>query len=124
VAVLFGWIAIGYEIGQRMAVLFKTQWAEAISAGLGTLVLGTIIWLVGYIFCLGGLLSILVASVGLGGVILSKFGTQTYTTTSTANAVTVAPIVAPPAAQPTPIEPKVSQEDDQTTDSSNPQENA
>jgi len=95
VALLFGWIAIGYEIGRRLAVLLKTHWAEAISAGLGTLVLGTIIWLFGYIFCLGGLISILVASVGLGGVILSKFGTQGYPTNSSTRSTLIPPVIPP-----------------------------
>ncbi|MHB8086728.1 MAG: bactofilin family protein, partial [Anaerolineaceae bacterium] len=32
-AILYGWIAIGYEIGQRIATLFKTTWHPSISAG-------------------------------------------------------------------------------------------
>lgn len=79
IAFLFGWIAVGYVIGNRMAVLLKTQWADAVSAGLGTLVLGTIVWLLGYLFCLGGLVSLLAGSIGLGAIILSRFGTTTYT---------------------------------------------
>ncbi len=96
IAVLFGWIAIGYEIGRRLAELFKTTWAEPISAGLGTLVLGTIVWLLGFVFCLGGLLSILVACVGLGGIILSKFGTQVYSTSAAAPPPYTPPSVSPP----------------------------
>ncbi len=78
-ALLLGWIAAGFEIGRRMAVLFKTEWADAVSAGLGTLVLGLGIYLLGFVFCLGGVVSIVISCLGLGGVILSRFGTQTYT---------------------------------------------
>ena len=78
VAALLGWIAAGTYIGQRMEVLLKTKWADAVRTGLGTLVIGAAVWLLGYIFCLGGLLSIIVASIGLGGVVLSRFGTQIY----------------------------------------------
>jgi hypothetical protein len=79
VAVVFGWLAVGYWVGERMAAMFKTDWAEAVSAGLGTLVLGIAAWLIGYVPCIGWLTVPLIASVGLGGVILSRFGMQTYT---------------------------------------------
>jgi len=78
VAVIFGWLAAGYWIGERLATLFKTIWAEAVSAGLGTLVLGIAVWLIVFIPCLGWLAVPLVASLGLGGVILSRFGTEIY----------------------------------------------
>ena len=113
IAFLFGWIAVGYVIGNRMAVLLKTEWADAVSAGLGTLVLGTIVWLLGYLFCLGGLVTLLAGSIGLGAIILSRFGTTTYTPGGSAPqpvaAVPPAPIapVAPvtPVAQITPVPP-------------------
>lgn len=76
VAAVFGWIAIGYELGKKLAVLFKTEWADAVSAGIGTLVLGSAIGLLGFIPCLGGVFQFFTVCVGLGGVILSGFGTR------------------------------------------------
>lgn len=38
VAALFGWVAVGYEVGQRLANAFKQTWAPALSAGIGSLI--------------------------------------------------------------------------------------
>ncbi len=77
-ATLLGWIAVGYQIGLRISGLLKTQWVDAVTAGLGTLILGVIVWLLGYLFCLGGLVALLVISVGLGSIILTQFGSKPY----------------------------------------------
>lgn len=108
VAVVYGWLAVGYWVGERMAALFKTEWAEAVSAGLGTLVLGFAAWLIGYVPCIGWLVVPLVASLGLGGVILSRFGTQIYTERYPA---VRAPV--PPATPPAPPQPPASAAEDQ-----------
>ncbi len=97
-ALLIGWIAVGFQIGERIASMLKTQWVEAVSAGIGTLVLGLIVWLLGYLFCLGGLMSLLAASVGLGSIILTQFGTKPYPTPPT---VVYVPAATPPS-PPTP----------------------
>lgn len=76
IAVIFGWIALGYELGKRMAVLFKTEWADAVSGGIGTLVLGIVVGLLSFIPCLGVIIGFLVVCAGLGGVVLSGFGTR------------------------------------------------
>lgn len=101
IALLIGWIAVGYQIGERIAGMLKTEWVEAVSAGIGTLVLGLVVWLLGYLFCLGGLLSILAASVGLGSIILTQFGTKPYPAMPTV--VSVQPSAEPglPAERPT-----------------------
>lgn len=78
IASILGWIAIGKYLGDRIAVLFKTDWADAVSAGLGTLIIGIVTWLLGYFFCLGGIFSALLLAIGLGGVILSRFGYSAY----------------------------------------------
>lgn len=78
IACTFGWIAAGKYIGDRLAELFKTTWTDPISAGLGTLVLGTTAWLFSYLFCLGGVLALIVSALGLGGVVLSRFGFSAY----------------------------------------------
>lgn len=78
VITIFGWIAAGKYLGDRLAILFKTTWADPVSAGLGTLIIGVVTWLFSYLFCLGGVLSLAVSALGIGGVILSKFGQKPY----------------------------------------------
>lgn len=75
---LFGWVAIGYELGKRMEALFHQTWAPAVSIGLGTLVLSLTASLFNAIPCVGWTIPILVSMFGLGGVFLSRFGTITY----------------------------------------------
>ncbi len=76
--ILFGWLAIGYEIGKRMEVMFKTTWHPAVSAGLGTLVFSFMAECVAIIPLIGWIIPPLVAVVGLGAVIITRFGTRIY----------------------------------------------
>lgn len=82
-ACLFGWIAVGLEVGRRIAQLFNAEWAPAVSAGVGTfllfLVLGGFSELIA---CVGWLPQALVGLWGLGAVVMTRFGTQDYTPTS------------------------------------------
>jgi len=112
VAVIFGWIAIGFQVGRRLEVLFKSQWADAVSAGVGTLVLGIVIWIIGFVPCVGGLLGFAAACVGLGGVIMSGFGTR-VSTRSSDNSAPIIEVIPP--ASPAPESPlTTSQSDTQT----------
>lgn len=86
IALLFGWIAIGLELGRRMTGVLNTQWATPINAGVGTLVLSLVVnlglfatgewW---WTFCCVGVPVLLVLlMMGLGGVVASRFGSTTY----------------------------------------------
>lgn len=77
-AVLFGWIAIGFEIGQRFSVLFKTTWHPSIAAGIGVLLLGLVTGFATLIPCVGWLIGVIVAILGLGAVVISRFGSSKY----------------------------------------------
>jgi hypothetical protein len=95
IAILFGWIAVGLEVGKRIAVLLKQEWQPAIAAGVGTLVVSLVGSLVGSIPCIGWIVPFLIAIVGLGGVIITRFGSQSYPTVvppAGPMTVTVAPI--------------------------------
>jgi hypothetical protein len=92
-AVLFGWVAIGYEIGQRLALLFKTTWHPSIAAGIGVLLLGLVTGFATLIPCIGWLVGVIVAILGLGAVVISRFGSSKY-------ANKVAQAVAPSAPLP------------------------
>jgi hypothetical protein len=79
VAWVFGRIAIGLEIGNRIAKSFKREWPLPLAAGVGTFALALVVDSVGtFIFCVGWLIPTIVGLFGLGGVILTRFGTRNY----------------------------------------------
>lgn len=105
IALLFGWVALGLEIGKRVIGLFHGQWATPVSAGIGTLILSVVTSL-GMIltgesfwtlFCVGIPLLTLVLMIGLGAVVASKFGATVY------NPKSAGPV--PPAYPPMPLPP-------------------
>ncbi len=80
---VFGWIALGLEIGQRMAAMFKTEWHPAVAAGLGTFALTFLVGGVYTVFnqfccCIGWIGLIVVGCLGLGSAMLTGFGTVDY----------------------------------------------
>jgi hypothetical protein len=78
VAGVFGWIAVGLEVGKRIGVMFNWQLHPAGAAGLGTLIVGLLADGIGFIPCVGWLAPALVSAIGLGGVVLTRFGTRVY----------------------------------------------
>lgn len=79
VAWAFGRIAIGLEIGNRIAKTFDREWPIPLAAGVGTFGLTLVIDSVGtFIPCVGWLIPALVGLFGLGAVVLTRFGTQNY----------------------------------------------
>jgi hypothetical protein len=78
IAAVFGWIAVGTEIGKRIGTMFNWQLHPAGAAGLGTLVIGLVADGIGFIPCVGWVAPALVSAVGLGGVVLTRFGTRIY----------------------------------------------
>lgn len=75
---VFGIIALGYEVGIRLAKATHQEFQPIMAAGLGTLVLSLVVGGIGFIPCLGALVSLLVGIFGLGAVLLTRFGTRTY----------------------------------------------
>ena len=79
----FGRIAVGYEVGRRLSKMFNKDWAPAFSAGLGMFLLALVVDATGEIIpCIGWIFPVLVAVIGIGGLLLTRFGTQTYPTSS------------------------------------------
>ena len=78
VALVFGWIAVGVEVGHRMSEAFNWEIAPAASAGIGTLAVSFVIGGIGQIPCIGWLAPLLVGAAGLGAVILTRFGSREY----------------------------------------------
>jgi hypothetical protein len=85
---LFGLIAIGTEVGERFTKAINQTWAPPLTAGMGTFLMMLVVGGIGMIPCIGWLIAALVGLVGIGGVVLTIFGTQTYPRV-------VAPVTAP-----------------------------
>jgi len=80
IAWLLGWVALGLEVGRRIAKMLDQEWAPAIAAGVGTLILYFV--LAGFdelVPCVGWLPRTLVGMWGLGAVLMTYFGTRDYT---------------------------------------------
>jgi hypothetical protein len=77
-AILFGLIAVGYEIGERLSGMFKATWHPSIAAGIGTLLLTLVIGFANMIPCVGWLLGLVAGFLGLGAVVISRFGSEKY----------------------------------------------
>ena len=80
VAAVFGWIAIGYEVGQRFTKAIHQNWHPAFSAGLGTFALTLVSKLltdIPVLNCVGWLVPFLLSMAALGAVLMTRFGTQT-----------------------------------------------
>jgi hypothetical protein len=94
VATIYGWIAIGLAVGNRLAESLKWEMHAAAAAGLGTLLLTFVVGGFGQIPCIGWIAPFIVASLGLGAVILTRFGSQRYAVSDP-----VAPSPSRPAAR-------------------------
>lgn len=69
-----GLIALGYELGKRLARTLKQDWAPAVVAALGTFVLTLVTNGIGMVWCVGWLAPAVVGSIGLGAALLTRFG--------------------------------------------------
>ncbi len=79
VAGVFGWIAIGYEIGQRFTKAIHQTWHPAFSAGLGVFALTLVakaLTGIPVLNCLGWLVPFVLILAALGAVIMTRFGVQ------------------------------------------------
>jgi len=95
---LFGIIALGNEVGERFTQSINQNWAPVFTAGFGTFLLMLVGGAIGEIPCVGWLFTFLIALVGIGAAVLTRFGTRPIQTV----AVTVynppaAPDQIPPA---------------------------
>jgi len=77
-AIAFGWIAVGLEVGNRLAASFHQEWSLPLTAALGTFILNFVANGIGFIPCVGWLVPFIVSMLGLGAVFLTRFGTQVY----------------------------------------------
>lgn len=79
VAWILGWVSLGLFVGRRIAKMLDQEWAPALAAGVGTLILYFV--LAGFhkiVPCVGWLPRSLVGLWGLGAVLMTYFGTRDY----------------------------------------------
>jgi hypothetical protein len=94
-ALLFGLIALGQMVGARLATALRMyHLSPAVSAAIGTSLLWLVTSAVGAVACVGWVAWVVLASVGLGAVTLTRFGTRPYF------ASVAPPPPAPPALPP------------------------
>jgi len=99
-AALFGWVAIAVLLGRRiMAALHASQPQPVVEVIIGVVALT----LLCEVPCLGWLLGPIVGAIGLGAVVLTRFGTVHYAPPQPVTDLTVPP--APPADLPAPPPP-------------------
>ncbi|MEK9162512.1 MAG: hypothetical protein AAB261_04370, partial [Chloroflexota bacterium] len=73
------WVALGTLIGERLVTTFNwTRLSPAVAAGLGTMLVSLVSTLVGLVLCLGPMINIALASIGMGAVVLTRFGSRLY----------------------------------------------
>ena len=72
----FGWIALGLETGKRLAKAFEQDWPLLVQAGFGTFLLSLVANVIGLAPFVGWIIPALIGFIGMGGVLLSRFGTR------------------------------------------------
>jgi hypothetical protein len=73
-----GWIALGLEVGQRLAKAANQDWQPVVAGGLGTLIFSLVVNGIAFIPCIGWLVPFVLGAAGLGAVIMTRFGTRQY----------------------------------------------
>jgi hypothetical protein len=100
VAGVFGWIAIGYEVGQRFTKAIHQNWHPSFSAGLGVFamtLMANALTGIPVLNCVGWLVPFLLVLAGLGAVMMTRFGTQSVLAPGAITPVTPVAPVAPVA---------------------------
>ena len=78
-AIIFGWMALGMLVGARLTAALKWHTlSPAVSAGIGTLLFTLAANIIGSVPCVGWVVPVMLAAIGLGAVTLTRFGTQPY----------------------------------------------
>jgi hypothetical protein len=73
---LFGVVALGRLVGERLTDAMHRTWEPVLSAGFGALVLGLVLGTSNQIPCVGWMASALIGLVGLGAAVMTLFGTR------------------------------------------------
>ena len=75
-ALIFGVVAFGMEVGDRVTKALHQTWEPVLSAAIGTFLLAIALGTVNLVPCVGFLTYIVVGFVGLGAAVITMFGTR------------------------------------------------
>jgi cytoskeletal protein CcmA (bactofilin family) len=100
-AILFGWITLGYFLGEKLAASIHVKWAEPIVCGIGVLILNLVVGLLSLIPCVGWIFGALLSLISLGAVTLTRFGSTCRQAAPLPTVVQTAPPPAPTTPGPT-----------------------
>lgn len=79
VAALLSWVIVGWMIGHRLMALLKLRQSNVVlEAGIGTFLLMAVYSLIGVVGCFAFVFGVIVASIGTGALVLTRFGTRPY----------------------------------------------
>ena len=84
---IFGVVALGQLVGDRLLQAMHRTWEPVLSAGFGALVLGIVLGASNQIPCVGWLTGVLIGLVGLGAATMTLFGTRAWPGASDARPV-------------------------------------
>jgi hypothetical protein len=73
---LFGVVALGLELGERLTRALHRTWEPVFAAGLGTFVLTIGVGAANFVPCVGWLAPVLVGLIALGAAVITLFGTR------------------------------------------------
>lgn len=107
---IYGLLAIGTELGRRLAESSKQEWAPALSAAVGTFILMLVLDGASMLVdCVGWIFPFLAGIVGLGAVLLTRFGMYSYPAPARALAPAWPPASPPPAPPVPPASPAITE---------------
>ena len=99
IALIFGEIAIGLEVGHRLVKSFRSEWPLPLTAGLGTFLTVLVVTGIGSLLsCFGWWAPMLLAILSVGGVIMTRFGTRAALPPTTPVSGSEVPVVQIPPA--------------------------
>jgi hypothetical protein len=75
---LFGVVALGHLVGERLLRAVHRTWEPVLTAGFGALILGIVVAASNQIPCVGWMTAVLVSLVGLGAATMTLFGTRPW----------------------------------------------
>ena len=100
-AVLFGIVALGMEVGDRFIKAAHQSWEPVLSTGFGTFLLGIVLLgTMNLVPCIGWLAGVLIGLIGLGAAVITMFGTRPLNPSLSTN-----PVGVPGTSTDTPLPP-------------------
>lgn len=94
-ALVFGWIALGYLIGEKLARFIHVNWSVPVAGGVGTLLLSFIVGAINLLPCVGWIIGFIFGLLGLGAVIMTRFGSMDSTPAKPTTSVPPPPPTVP-----------------------------